>query len=233
VLTVPRQSKTTFTALWLVLIPVAQAQADLIANGGFEAGNSGFTSNYVYSPGNLTPPRTFAVVTDPALAFPGGGAASYGDHTTGSGEMLAVHGSTNLANPDVLVWGQIAAVVPNSTYTFSMFISSWHAGPPGQLDISLNGTSLGTVTAPDATGVWVPFSATWNSGSAKSAVIELWGKSTSSGGNGFSGFALDDFGFKGPDPFATPEPACVVHLLSSALALGLGNLARRYRHRRS
>jgi hypothetical protein len=220
---VSRQMKVSFLpVLGLTLFLAAPAQADLVVNGSFEQGNSGFTTNYIYSPGDVVPTRTFALVTDPAAAFPNPSAASsFGDHTTGSGLMMVVNGASL---PGVLVWGQIVAVVPNNQYTLSAYIASWSGGSPGQLDVSINGTSLGTLTAPATTGVWVPFSATWDSGSATSAVIQLKNLSTSNLGNDF---ALDDIAFSGPNPFDAPEPASVVYVLTSSLALGLGSLSRR------
>jgi hypothetical protein len=214
-------------ALGLSLFPAAQAKADLIVNGDFEQGNTAFSSNYFFSPGNITPTRTYDIVTNPALSRPGATApVAYGDHTSGTGLMMAVNGAIT---PDVLVWGQIVAVKPNSPYTFAAFISSWTAAAPGQLDVVFNGTSIGIMNAPSITAFWSPFSASWNSGSATSVVIELRSLSTSGFGNDF---ALDDLALKGPDTLAVPEPASVVLSLTGSLALVLGAGVRRYRRRR-
>jgi hypothetical protein len=225
---VPGKSKTVLVpALWLALVPVSRAKADLVVNGNFEQGNSGFTTNYVYSPGNVAAPRSYDVVTNPTLnAAPGiAEVSSYGDHTSGSGLMMVVHGAQI---PNVLVWAEIVAVQPNSKYDFSAYISSWSAAAPGGVDVSFNGTSLGMLNAPSATGVWVPFTATWNSGSATSAIIQLRSLTTAPVGNDF---ALDDITLKGPDPFAVPEPAGALYVLTSSLTLGLGDLVRRFRRR--
>ncbi len=80
---------------------VISSGSGLIVNGDFEAGNSGFTSDYTYSPGNLNPAGRYAVLTDPNSAH--GQATSFGDHTTGYGLMMAVNGA-NLANQ--IVWSQ-------------------------------------------------------------------------------------------------------------------------------
>jgi hypothetical protein len=218
-----RKTKSVFLlALWLLLCP-ASLKADLIVNGGFEQGNSGFTTNYVFSPGNTSSPRSFDITANPALD---GAPVSYGDHSTGSGLMMVVKGATI---PNVLVWAQIIAVEPNHKYDYASYISSWSAASPARLDVRVNGTSVGTITAPSTPGVWAPFSVTWDSGSNTSAIIELRNLSTSGVGNAF---ALDDFSFKGPDPFAVPEPAVLAHCLTSCLALGLGAGVRGLRRRR-
>jgi hypothetical protein len=70
--------------------------AELVINGSFEAGNTGFTSEFANSP-DIEQPRTYAITTDPASVH--SLAASYGDHTTGSGFMMAVNG-TDIDDPD-------------------------------------------------------------------------------------------------------------------------------------
>lgn len=91
----------------------APAQAGPIVNGDFELGNVGFNSDYQYSPGNFTAWRTYDIVTDPSLTH--ASAASYGDHTSGSGFMMAVNGA-DVAN--AVVWSQTVAVSPNTDYDF-------------------------------------------------------------------------------------------------------------------
>ncbi len=157
----------------------------LIVNGDFEQGNTGFRTEYRYSRGAIGAQQSYDILPNPRPAH-SATTASYGDHTTGSGLMVAVNGSLT---PNVLVWGQTVAVTPNTAYQFSAFISSWFSGAPGQLEVLFNGTRIGIMTAPLAAGVWVPFTATWNSGSATSAVIELRNLTTADIGNDFS---LDD-----------------------------------------
>ena len=72
----------------------------LVANGDFSAGNTGFTSSYTYvtGPGSLVPEGVYTITTDPHLEHPG--AVSFGDHTTGTGEMMAVNG----ASTPISVW---------------------------------------------------------------------------------------------------------------------------------
>jgi hypothetical protein len=49
---VPQSGALLFTLLWFWQLPLL-AQ-NLLINGNFEAGNSGFTSDYTYSPGDIS-----------------------------------------------------------------------------------------------------------------------------------------------------------------------------------
>src|SRR5262245_56943309 len=67
---------------------------NLITNGDFALAITGFTSGYTYSPGNILDPGTYDVVDNPAHSRPNDNeSASYGDHTSGTGLMLAVNGT--------------------------------------------------------------------------------------------------------------------------------------------
>jgi hypothetical protein len=209
-------------ALALVLVALGgSASANLIVNGDFEAGNTGFASDYAFSPGNIVPAATYEVLPDPSASH--GSALSYGDHTTGSGLMMAVNGSTTVGD---LVWGQTVSVVAGSTYDFAAWISSWVSGSPAQLVFTVNGDEIGALTAPLATGVWDLAFATWDSGTATSATIEIRNANTAFGGNDF---ALDDLFFGDPvfsDPTPAPEPGALALL---GVALGALRLAHRRR----
>src|SRR5207237_639953 len=151
-------------------------------------------------------------------------AASYADHTTGHGFMMAVNESTT-ANR--LVWGETVPVDPNTDYHFSAFISSWTAPAPARLNVLFNGVSIGEMDAPSTTALWVGFTADWNSGAATSAAIELRNiNNVDIGGD----FALDDISLTGPSLTAAPavpEPSSLL----LALAGGAGVLAWSRRRR--
>lgn len=158
--------------------------AELIVNGDFTQGPVGFSTGYRHSPSSITDVGTYAVVTNPRLVHPD--AFSYGDHTTGSGLMMAVDGAII---PNVVVWSQTVAVTPATDYAFSTWVSTWVAISPAQLDFLFNGSSVGTFTAPATSGVWQQFTNAWNSGSATSLTIQIVDRNVSFSGNDF---AIDD-----------------------------------------
>jgi hypothetical protein len=82
---------------------------NLVVNGDFEAGNTGFTSDYRYSPGDIGPDTVYDLLRNPADEHYLG--ASYGDHTSGSGLMMAVNGA-RYPNFNAVVWSESLSVTP-------------------------------------------------------------------------------------------------------------------------
>lgn len=182
----PVATPTTTTTYHLTSFFVSP---NLITNGNFSAGNTGFTSQYHYTPNNTTEGEYFVGV-NPQAWYP----AHYGctDHTTGNGNMMMVNGSPA---PDVEVWKTTVPVVANTNYAFSTWICSISVPNPAQLAFSINGNSIGNlITASLPPCNWVQFYTTWNSGSAVSATIAIINKNTIANGNDF---ALDDISFSG------------------------------------
>jgi gliding motility-associated-like protein len=163
------------------------AGTNLITNGDFSAGNSGFTSGYVYANLNVTEGQYF-VGTSPQSW--NASLSNCGDHTTGNGRMLLVNGAPVA---DVNVWKQTIAVTPNTNYAFSTWIQALWPPNPAQLQFSINGKAVGTtITATLPTCTWTQFYTTWNSGNNSSAVISIVNKNIQVQGNDF---ALDDISF--------------------------------------
>src|SRR6186997_955164 len=81
------------------------AGPNLIVNGDFEAGNTGFTTSYIYTPADIYNTGTYDVLTNPRNAHKY--ATSYGDHTSGGGKMMALNGSTVAGS---IAWSQTVAV---------------------------------------------------------------------------------------------------------------------------
>jgi gliding motility-associated-like protein len=161
---------------------------NIISNGDFSQGNTGFSSSYTYK----TPPNTtegqYWVSTN-AQAW-NGGMASCGDHTSGTGNMLLVNGATTA---NVSIWCETVSVQPNTTYAFSTWLTTLTANNPAQLQFSINGSLLGSVfVAPTGTCNWQQFYTTWNSGSNTTASICIVNQNTIASGNDF---ALDDISF--------------------------------------
>ncbi len=166
---------------------------NLVANGDFSSGNTGFTSAYVYGTGGswglLSNPGQFAVSTNANLThnnFP-----SCTDHTSGAGNFMIMNGSS-IANTDV--WCQTITVTPSTQYEFSAWFTSVVGGSPAQLNFSVGGGTLGSIFTLNSTVCnWTRYAQTWTSGATQtSASICITSQSTAGGGNDF---AIDDIQF--------------------------------------
>lgn len=161
--------------------------ANLITNGNFSQGNSGFTSAYNFANLNITEGEYF-VGPDPKSW--NSSLSSCKDHTTGNGNMMLVNGSPTA---DMNVWKQTVNVTPNTNYAFSTWIQALWPPNPAQLQFSINGKDAGSlITASLPTCSWTQFYTTWNSGNNTTAVISIVNKNTLVQGNDF---ALDDISF--------------------------------------
>ncbi|MEO6675601.1 MAG: PKD domain-containing protein, partial [Ginsengibacter sp.] len=161
--------------------------ANVIVNGDFNAGNTGFTSEYNYANPNGTEGEYFVGINPNAW---NGGLSNCSDHTNGSGNMMLINGAPT---PDINVWKETVAVTPNTNYAFSTWIQALFPPNPAELQFSINGSSLGNlITASLPVCTWTQFYTTWNSGSLTSATISIVNKNTEIQGNDF---ALDDISF--------------------------------------
>lgn len=162
---------------------------NIIVNGDFSAGNTGFTSEYILANPNTLDGQYFVGV-NPNAWNPS--TSQCKDHTSGNGNMLLVNGAPN---PDVKVWQQTISVVPNTSYAFSTWIQAIYDQNPARLQFSINGIDIGspiTATLPNCT--WKQFYTVWNSGDNTTATIAIVNKNTETiiWGNDF---ALDDISF--------------------------------------
>ena len=147
------------TTTALMMAGSASAAANLIVNGDFEAGNTGFTSDYTYvmpaGQMSLYPEATYTVDTNANNVH--NLWASYGDHTTGSGKYLIVNGASSPAT----VWQSSAVVLGTGTYAFTAYVASSYPTSPAVLSFTATSgagpsaaTTIATYDAPSTTGVW-------------------------------------------------------------------------------
>jgi hypothetical protein len=186
----------------------AQTGKNLVINGDFENGNTGFTTGYAF--GDVSNPGTYSIGTSPSTATGAfGDWCNCGDHTSGTGKMMIVNGATDASLP---IWEETVAVTPSTNYTFSYWgaeIDHDSSSLP-HLSLNINGRVIGSSTfpeyPPDNGGQWQNYKFTWNSGSSKSANLTLFDLNTDASWNDF---ALDDLSFSalsGPAG-ATAAPA--------------------------
>jgi hypothetical protein len=154
-----------------------QASANLVVNGDFESGVTGFTSGYA----NVTGVPNGLAILQPGGDPPGSGEGQYavdtnpkfyhsafttaGDHTTGKGKMMIVNGST-VPNKNVWAGTLSSPLEARKTYLFSAWVMNvYHDGQAGHEDgnlkFSIGGSQIGTFTVNDVAGVWHQFTATY------------------------------------------------------------------------
>ncbi len=170
---------------------------NLITNGNFESGATGFTSGYSYKTpnggGTLWTESTYTVAANPNAVH--SNFSSCSDHTTGGttpvGQQMIINGAS-AAN--ISIWGQNVPVTPNTIYQFTYWVQSVTGTNPSQLQLYVNNASAGpTYTADASTCSWKKFVYNWNSGSATTANLSLVNQNTNGDGNDF---ALDDIDFE-------------------------------------
>ncbi len=204
----PLSTKVTTTAPVSHYILKARAvdyDNNLIVNGDFEQGNTGFISAAAYSPGDLTQPYTYDILTNPQDANPT--FAPCGDHTTGSSNMMAIN--PHMTQTTILtVWCQTVTLQPDMFYyislshtkTDSVGISS------NVLKVYMDGIAVLTgVSGPGASCQWKSMQGTWYNFNQTSVEMCIELTSNPPGGGHIkwpSPIAIDDIGL---------YPTCVAY----------------------
>ncbi len=165
-----------------------ESLTNVIVNGDFSQGNTGFTTGYAPGSGGawglLSSVGEYAITTNSNLVH--NNFANCTD-ASGTGSMLVANGSTVLGTS---VWEQTVPVQANTTYLFTYKAMSVVSGSPAQLFVTINGTQIGTVNTVSSTVCnWNQYSATWTSTTAGTVNIALLNQNIAGGGNDF---AVDD-----------------------------------------
>ena len=217
----------TLVAL-LFAIGTFPAFADIV-NGNFEAGYSGFTSEYQWVNPNggdhiMYPEGTFTVGTDPFLVH--NLWTSFGPKQ--GSHMMIVNGDPTgnaTGEGDKVVWaGEDSAGLSVGQHTFTAWVASVYSGSPAHLVFSVGDQPLGEFDAPLDAGIWVLFSANFTVAADSpllgvgdaAPIFRIVNTNTVRTGNDF---ALDDI--------HVPEAG-----FYSAFALNLGGLLLFVRRRR-
>ena len=198
----------------LPLCLASGAWADLLTNGNFESGNTGFTTDYtlVATNGTIsTQPGQYGIVSDPSTAFLNG-YTSFGDHTTGSGLLMLVDGNTGN------VWSETVSVTPSTLYTFTGWVASASTQNLASLALFVDGSQAGSdFGAPSTVGNWTKWTQTFTTGSSTTSIAlsiqDVNGQPLTFGND----FALDDLSLNGPAISGVPEPGYLPMLLPAVV----------------
>ncbi|QIA06267.1 HYR domain-containing protein [Draconibacterium halophilum] len=192
---------------------------ELVVNGDFEAGNTGFSTGYGFVDPYLNSPPSDA----PSSGTPGsslwpedlygiGTNARYyhtnfwgrQDHTDGNGNFMIVNGNRTAGTP---IWEETVIVEPNTNYYFSAWSMSLNsAGNDAVLQFEVDGELVGTQArlspgvSNNSNNGWTRFYSDplWNSGSVSGPItIRIRNVEPAAGGNDFG---LDDISFGTLDP---------------------------------
>jgi hypothetical protein len=189
-----------------------------IVNGDFEAGNTGFSSDYSYAAVSDIPDH-YTVAANPDLFNTN--LESFGDHTTGAGLMMLADGSS----PSSDVWSETVSMAPNTNYTFSAWVRDTDGANLPQ--IQLHAASLGDSAVLTPTdGQWEKLTLNFNSGAATAVLLSITDENPSPLVTG-DDFALDDITGSGTSVSSVPLPSAAWSFLSLVGGLGLMHLVRR------
>lgn len=165
----------------------AYAESNIITNGDFEQGNTGFTTDYMYST-NLSPDGRYCVGPNAGAMHPD---FIGSDHTSGHGNFFVANGA---GTPGTTVWQQVVPVTSNTDYAFGAWLLDVvrYSSSAAVMQFSINGVQLGNTFRSQYGNGWTHFYEVWNSGSSTTATITILNQNTTTGGNDFG---LDDLFF--------------------------------------
>jgi hypothetical protein len=165
--------------------------SNLLTNGEFHAGNTGFTSGYAYE--IFISSETEYTVT---AADNINNVNAYGDWTSidtdpkgGNGNVLVANGATTAGVP---VWSETVAVHPDTSYVFTFYGVDVNAERVSDAVLSpiIDGTAGRSL---DTDGSWQRRSFEWNSGAHTSATLRIVDLNTS---GPYNDLAIDDLSFR-------------------------------------
>lgn len=191
---------------------------NLVVNGDFENGNTGFYSEYTYFTTTLGGSGNckYCVDTDASSHYgsgsgqpwKGNGNDGQGVYDTHSKFLMASGGNVNK-----YVWRDTVNVNPHTDYVFEAWICHLYKLFGGDytavLKFTINGVELGVLQTPDHRTGYIQFSHAWNSGTATTAVISIY--DTNSSDEAGNDFGLDDISLREllvMSPISRITPVC-------------------------
>ncbi len=185
-----------FGVSWTTPLMTTTSATNVVVNGDFEAGNTGFTTNSAYSP-TLGDCGRYSVTSTPQTDWnwpsPCKGA-------NGSINKMLIIDNPGYVNAHG--WIQTVPVKQNTNYTFTAYATSIYYTSPARVVLAVNGVNLNTaVTLSTTTCGWVKITGTWSSGANTNANLVIKNENGDCAGNDW---ALDDISFTSDAILPTP-----------------------------
>ena len=211
--------KSLFLLAAMAIATPSFAATNLVTNGGFESGNTGFTSTYnavVPNTGAMVPENTYTVASNAANQHPSwANVAAY----AGNNFLIANGSSAN----DAAVWAQtLIGLTIGQTYNFSAWAtnvccnSSYGGANVSPLIISVGSggtpTQIAASGALGSTGTWTQFTGSFVATSTSTNLAIFTDVNAASGND----FGLDEISVTA----AVPEPATWMMMMLGMGAVG-------------
>ncbi len=204
----------------------ATSRANLLTNGDFSGGNTGFTSQYNYVPNNVEDGATgiYSIGTTSEVVNP-----AWTDPTTvnvnnNTYSAVPVPGTTsflfaNGSESGQYVWQETVSLAASTTYAFSGFVATLYSQNIPQLIVSNQSGTILTTSNTITPGSWNGFQNTFTTTTAGNYTFTIVDSTTAANGNDFalSNLALNS---------TVPEPASVVLFGAGLAGFGLVGLRR-------
>lgn len=161
---------------------------NMVTNGNFSNGNTGFNTDYVWGIGG-----PWGLLSEEGTYVTGTMASLYHtnfedclDHTTGDGTYMIVNGDTTQGEN---VWCQTVLIEPLEEYIFSSWFTSVNPDNPAVLEFRINDVVTEVINVSSNTCEWQKSFITWNSEQNFTAELCIVNQNTEEGGNDFG---IDD-----------------------------------------
>lgn len=177
---------------------------ELVQNGNFESGNTGFTNSYIYiAPGIQMPVGRYSVL-NASEVYTANNQWACTDHTASSptGKMLVVDG---FGGP--IAWQQPVSVTAGTRYVFSAWFNNLVRPPKDfadpQVVLFVDNTQIaGPLTLPEIPDRWVQLCDSFYAPVTGTVMLSIQMLSTATIGNDV---AIDDVSFRA----CAPLPSCI------------------------
>lgn len=173
-----------FTTTTYTLVAESFDPTNLVQNGDFEQGPAGYSTDYQFVADDparqdeLVPEGTYGVGANPNNYHTGFSPCS----PQSGGNMMIVNGSGMLQN----IWCQTVAVEPDTEYEIKYWVASVNPASPAQIQIEMNGQTVGPVFSAGPVCAWMNLTVRWNSGGNTTVDFCLINRNTALGGNDFA-----------------------------------------------